>query len=124
MEPPLERRGVRNGYFHTDSTGRKVASRDLEPKILERITEVQRRYPGLIRAKVDVYESYDFSRSFRRGSNSGAQNRVVSDSDIDKNNRWRKVDRARSKKPRLIMRNHYTDVMVSFKIFLRNSQPL
>ena len=65
-----ERRGVRNGYIFIDSKGRKMHSRDLDPEILERIIEVQRRCPDLIRAEVDVYESYGLSRSFRRGSNS------------------------------------------------------
>ena len=95
-----------------------------EPGILERIIEVQRLHPELIRSEVDVCESYGISRSFRRGSNSEAQNRGVSDSDIDKNNRWRKVDRAGSEKARLLMRDHYTDVMVSLKSFLRYLQAL
>ena len=86
-----ERRGVRNGYFFADSKGRKMSSRNLEPRILERIIEVQRLCPELVRSEVDVYESYGIPRSFRRGSNSEAQNRGVSDSDIDKNNQWRKV---------------------------------
>ena len=99
-------------------------SRDLEPRILEMIIEVQRLHPELIRAEVNVYESYGLSRSFRRGSNSEAQNRGVSDSDIDKNNRWRKVDRSGSKKARLVMRDHYTDVVVSLNFVLRYSQAL
>ena len=78
-----ERRGVRNGYFFADSKDRKMNYSDLEPGILERIIEVQRLHLELVREEVDVYKSYGFSRSFRRGSNLETQNRGVSDSDID-----------------------------------------
>ena len=67
-----ERRGIRHGLFFTDSRGGRMSSRDLEPGILERIIEVQRLHPELIRSEVDVCENYGISRSFRRGSNSEA----------------------------------------------------
>ena len=70
--------------------------------------------PGLV-----VHEEYSLSRSFRRGSNSEVQNRGVEDRDIDRNNCWRKVDRAGARKVKLRMRDHYTDVLVSLESFLR-----
>lgn len=52
-----------------------------------------------------------------RGSNSEAQNRGVEDGDIDRNNRWRKVDRAGARKYQLRMRDHYIDALVSVEMF-------
>ena len=43
---------------------------------------------------MNVYEEYGLSRSFRRGSNSEALNRGVKELVIDRNNRWRKEERA------------------------------
>ena len=78
----------------------------------------------MIHPSLVVHEEYDLSRSFRRGSNSEVQNRGVEDGDIDRNNRWRKVDRAGARKVKLRMRDNYTDVLVSLEFFLRYSQVL
>ena len=101
-----------------------MLSKDLEVDILDRITRIQQDHPELIRSGLDVHEKYGLSRSFRRGSNSEAQNRGVDDGDIDRNNRWRKVDRARARKVKLRMKGHYTDVLVSLEFFLRYSHAL
>ena len=96
----------------------------MEPDILDRIDRIQARYPDLIRASINVHEEYGVSRSFRRGSNSRAQKRCVSEAEIERNNRWRKVDRAGSKKVKLRIRDRYTDILVAFEGFLRYSQTL
>ena len=119
-----ERRGVIRGYFFTNNKGGRMKSKDLEVDILDRIAVIQRRYPDLIRPGVEVHEEYGLSRSFRRGSNSEAQNRGVSEGGIDHNNRWRKVEKAGARKPKLTMREYYTDVLVSLESFLRYSQAL
>ena len=119
-----ERRGIFQGYFFTNSKGGMMRSKDLEVDILDRIARIQQDHPDLIRSGLDVHEEYGLSRSFRRGSNSEAQNRGVDDGDIDRNNRWRKVDRAGARKVKLRMRDHYTDVLVSLESFLRYSQAL
>ena len=119
-----ERRGLVRGYYFTDRKGRKLEAGELEPDVLDRIERVQTRYPELIRTSIDVHEEYGVSRSFRRGSNSEAQNRGVSEADIERNNRWRKVDRAGARKVKLRMRDHYTDILVALESFLRYSQAL
>ena len=90
-----------------------MKSKDFEVNILYQISLIQRRYPDLIRPMVEVHEEYRISISFRRNSNSEAQNRRVSDGDIDHNNRWRKVERAGARNPKLRMREYYTDMLVS-----------
>ena len=73
---------------------------------------------------MDVHEEYGLSRSFRRGSTSEAINRGVTDSEIDRNNRWRKEERAGARKAKLKMRDHYSEVLVSLRSYLRYSQAL
>ena len=87
-----------------------MRSKNLEVDILDQIARIQQEHPYLIRPGLDVYEENGLSRSFRRDSNSEAQNRGVEDGDIDRNNRWRKVDRAGARKVKLRMRDHYIDV--------------
>ena len=57
--------------------------RYLEVDILDRIARVQQGIPDIIRPKLEVHEEDGLSRSFRRDSNSEAQNRGVKDRDID-----------------------------------------
>ena len=54
---------------------------------MDRIAEVQDKYPSLINSSIDVHEEYGLSRSFRRGSTSEALNRGVTEMMIDRNNR-------------------------------------
>ena len=119
-----ERKGLVGEYYFTDRKGWKLEAGDMEPGILDRIERVQTGYPDLIRTSIDVHEEYGVSRSFRGGSNSEAQNRGLWEADIERNNRWRKVDRAGARKVKLRMRDHYTDILVALEIFLRYSQAL
>ena len=64
---------------------------------------------------MDIYEEYRLSQSFRRGSNSEALNRGLKENIFDRNNRWRKEERAGARKVKLKMRDHYTDVIVALK---------
>ena len=96
----------------------------LEPFVLDRIARVHRSLPELIRDSVDIHEEYGISRLFRRGSNSEALNREVDEATIDRNNRWRKTERAGTKKTKILIRDHYADILVLLKIFLKYSQAL
>ena len=61
---------------------------------------------------------------FRRGSNSEALNRGVDEATIDRNNRWRKIEKTGARKANLSMRDHYAEVLVSLRSFLKYSQAL
>ena len=78
----------------------------------------------MIRESVDVHEEYGLSRSFRRESNSIALNREVDEATIDRNNRWRKIEKAGARKANLRMRDHYAEVLVSLRSFLKYYQAL
>ena len=64
------------------------------------------------------------SRSLRRGATTEAQNQNVEEPDIQRNNRWRKVEAAGHKKPTFVMREHYTEIKQAVKALLRFSQAL
>ena len=98
--------------------------RSLEFFILDRIATVQSPFPVLIRESVDVHEEYSLARSFRRGSNSEALNRGVYEATIDRNNRRREMERAGARKSKIMMRDHYAEVLVSLRSFLKYSQAL
>ena len=119
-----EERGVTRGFLFVDGKEKRLKLRNLEPFILDRVARVQSSFPDLIRESVDVHEEYGLSRSFRRGSNSEALNRGVDEATIDRNNRWRKIERAGARKAKLRMRDHYAEVLVSLRSFLKYSQAL
>ena len=78
----------------------------------------------MIRESVDVHEEYGLSRSFRRGSKSEDLNRGVDEVTIDRNNRWRKIERVGTSKVKLRTRDHYDEVLVSLRRFLKYPQAL
>ena len=119
-----EERRVTRGFLFVDGNEKRLKLRSLEFFILDRIARVQSSFPVLIRESVDVHEEYSLARSFSRGSNSEALNRGVDENTIDRNNRWRKVERAGAKNETLRMRDHYAEVLVSLRSFLKYSQAL
>ena len=54
---------------------------------------------------VNVSEEYGVSRSFRRGATAEARNRKVAENEIDAVNRWRNVENAKGRRPRLKMQD-------------------
>ena len=74
--------------------------------------KVQSRHPEHIPADLEVRDAYGKSRSCRRGANPEAHNAPNGDceeKDINRNNRWRAVGRAKSKKASMDMLQLYTD---------------
>jgi hypothetical protein len=92
--------------------------------ILVELDAIQKSTRGLISVSIDVYESYGVSRSFRRGSNTHAINQGVSEADINHNNRWSVVERAKGRGPKLGMQQHYADVLLMLPTLLRYSSAL
>jgi hypothetical protein len=95
-----------------------------EREILERFQVVQQKHPDIIPADVQVLEDYGVSRSFRRGATSEARARGVKPADIDIANRWRSFKDARGHRPRLAMRDHYSDIRLVIPALLRFSENL
>ena len=70
-----EKRNLVRGFFFVIDKGKRLALKDMEVDILDRIAAIQSKHSELIGVRVDVYDEYGLSRSFRRGSNSEALNR-------------------------------------------------
>ena len=88
------------------------------------LENLKRQEPKLIEDGVDIRVDFELSRSLRRGATTEVQNQGVDDTDIQRNNRWRKVESAGTKKPTFVMREHYTEVKQAVKALLRFSAAL
>lgn len=114
----------RRGDISRGSQSVRGRASDVEEDILTEITNVQSEVVGVVGVDVDVFEEYGLSRSFRRGSDTHAVNQKVDTTDIERNNRWRSVENAKSKQPKLRMIHHYTEVSLSLQALLRYSKAL
>jgi len=119
-----EERGVTRDFLFVDWNEKRTKLGNLELFVLDRITRVKSSFTEMIRESVDVHEEYGLSRSFRRGSKSEDLNRGVDEVTIDRNNRWRKIERVGTSKVKLRTRDHYDEVLVSLRRFLKYPQAL
>lgn len=120
-----EVKGIERGWvFRNFKTGDPARTGDFEWDILGEIEKIQQDYPNIVSDKVCVVEEYGVSRSFRRGSDTHAQNQGVSVVDIERNNRWRSLENAAGKSVKLRMIHHYSELSQMLKSLLRYSAPL
>jgi len=103
---------IQSGPVWRNSKGKQGKMADWEGPILDKIKEVQDKYPHLIDPAVNVYDEYGLSRSFRRGSNTHLRNLNLQNVQdiVDDNNRWRKFDRAKGRMPGMGMSDYYTEI--------------
>ena len=98
------KKGITNGpVFRNLETGMAVKASEYEFDILLELVAIQKTCGDIINETVDVYESYGVSRSFRRGSNTHAINQGLKEANIDHNNRWSMVERAKGRSPKMRM---------------------
>ena len=102
----------------------KATASEYEDDILGELENVQKETNNIIGEHVRVYDDFGVSRSFRRGSDAHALNQQVSTIDIEINNRWRSIDSAGGKAPRLRMIHHYSELKALLKARLRYSASL
>jgi hypothetical protein len=108
--------------FRLASSGRAAkvkpcALGDLNPAFHALLKRVQDRWPNVIPASVDAEAEYDIVRSKRRGVTAHAQNQCIPKKVIKANNRWRKHERARGRRPGVCMMEHYSAAKASVKMF-------
>jgi len=72
----------------------------------------------------EIREEFSIYRSFRRSSTTHAQNVEVPEEVVDVHNRWRKIERAKGRAPKLNMRERYSDIEHMIPTMLRYSDPL
>jgi hypothetical protein len=115
--------GRRHGPAFGDHAAR-ISYHWFEREILERFQVIQQRHPDIIGAEAQVLEDYGISRSFRRGATSVARARGIDPADVDAVNRWRAFEGAKGHRPRLAMRDHYSDIRLIIPALLRFSEQL
>ena len=76
-------------------------------------------FPEDIKSQDDVRKFYQCFRSFRRTSDTRAMEQKVSSADIDIVNRWRKVEAGAGRRPGYTMQQHYAQLDLLLKPFLR-----
>ncbi len=95
-----------------------------EREILDRFLRIQVQEPEIISPEVQVLEEYGLSRSFRRGATSEARARGIDPADIDLTNRWRTFEEAKGRRPRMTMRDHYSDIRLLLPVLIKFSEGL
>ena len=76
-------------------------------RFIEFVEWVRREESKLVDQDMNLFEIIWVSRSLRQTYNTKARQVGMSDHIIDRWNRWRKVERSRSRKPHLEMRERY-----------------
>jgi len=103
-------RGWTNGWIYRDRNGGQAKIGDYDSQFIDRLKRVQMEKPNLFDPKMDIGDAYGLRRSLRRGSTSEATNAKVRQPVIELNNRWRKFDESKGKRPSMSMVAHYTEV--------------
>jgi hypothetical protein len=96
----------------------------MEMEILDHLHQVQTENPEVIPNDINVYEEYGISRLFRRGATTQDRNQRVDENDINLINRWRTVENAKGRKPKLQMQDHYSEIRQMVPSLLRFSLAL
>ena len=117
-----QEKGIRHGPLFRNADGSRMKMSDMSGPFFRRLGMIQVRRPDILARDIEVENVYGIKRSFRRGSTSRATDMGVPPEVTDANNRWRKFERAKARKPKLEMREHYTDVELSVRQLLRYSE--
>jgi hypothetical protein len=116
--------GVEAVWVFRNKENERAKASNYEWDILCELERIQHEEIGVVGENVNVFEEFGVSHSFRRGSDTHAVNQNVPTADIERNNRWRTVEQARGKQPRLRMIHHYSEVGNLLKALLRYSESL
>jgi hypothetical protein len=118
---------VHSPWAFVNSDGSKMKFSEMNEIILERVEAVQNadsRRNELDLRDLDIREEFSINRSFRRGSSTHAQNAKVPPEVVEAQNRWRKIERAKGKKPSLAMIETYADIEQLIPTLVRYSAML
>jgi hypothetical protein len=107
----------------SDMSGLVSSTKVLDENLVELLEEIYDETPSLfpasIHTKDEIQSSYQVYRSLRRSSDTRALEKNVSQSDINLVNRWHTVETAQGNRPNLPMSQHYAQVELLLKPFLR-----
>ena len=115
--------GRTEGPAICDHEGKVLTSFVLNQLFHEVLVDIRQSHSALFLTDVlsdeDVESLYNVFRSFRRGSDSQAISKGVSEIDIEVVNRWLKKEKAGGSRPHHSMKHHYADVNLLLDSFLR-----
>lgn len=103
-------------YLFAFADGTKQKGGVYEEYLFRTLEDIQKEEEGMIARALKVRDAYGVSRSFRRSSTTQAtnvDNKECGPNDIERNNRWRKEDKAGTKHADLNMLQLYTDTQQS-----------
>jgi hypothetical protein len=117
------RNGFEDGPAISDEKGEAYSSRAIEDclhEILEDLfDEKPTLFPQNIGDKKELKKHFQAFRTFRRTSDTQAVEMKVAQDDIDVVNCWKSIEKAKGVRPSRPMRQHYADVSLFLKPFLR-----
>jgi hypothetical protein len=115
--------GQVTGPAISDIKGKIYSSRSLNDaflEILEDLFDTHRElFPASIEDKETLRKRIQAYRTFRRTSDSIAIDEGVDQTDIDVVNRWQAVEKAKGSRPNRPMRQHYAELELLLRPFLR-----
>ena len=101
-------------WLFVNQQGTKMSFGDMNDIVLDQLELVKELDAKKDRLKLQEFEElreeFSINRSFRRGSSTHAQNRKIPVPVIDTQNRWRKVERAKGRRPKFSMIENYSDI--------------
>jgi hypothetical protein len=124
LEASLKRRSMTNGFIFQTKKGKQAKIGDYEEEFLDRLVQARISRPNLFAPDLNVVEVYSLRRSLRRGSTSAATNKRVPKEVIELNNRWRKFEAARGRRPGMSMVAHYTEISLAIPTLWMYSKAL
>ena len=116
-----------NQWAFVDPHGNKLMFQEMNDIILEqleKLKEEDEQKDCYDLKGVDISEQYSINRSFRRGSATHAQNQKVPEHVINVQNRWRKVEGAKGRRPKFGMIENYSDIEHLIPTAIRYSEML
>ena len=106
----LVRRNRRNGFVFVDDKGKQRKIGFYHGLFHDRLSRVKLTKPNLFEPNLEIADAYSLRRSLRRGSTTEATNAGVDPKIIDLNNRWRKFEESKGRRPTMSMAQHYTEI--------------
>ena len=106
----LLRRRKKNGFLFVDQKKNQAKIGQYDDEFTERLTRIKMLKPHLFEPGLNIVDAYSLRRSLPRGSTLEAINRGVPKDLIEMNNRWRKFENSKGRRPGLSMIAHYTEM--------------
>jgi hypothetical protein len=113
--------GLTTGFMFLKRDGTPTKAIYFEEALVEKLEWIQKNTSGIIPLTINLWEEFGVRRSMWRGETTEDLNAGIDGPTINANNGWRKVEAAKGKMPRFLMRQRYTQVFQDLRHQLRFS---